>query len=87
MMYEKHLADNFFLHHFIRNSIFKVWQKYRQHLPNKRPLWIIPIEVIQQQTGYKTEERSKCKDLVYWQKTEVKQTRKRNSRQNRMVGL
>lgn len=71
MLYEKHLADKMFFHHFIRNPIFKVWQKYKQYLPEERPPWINPMEVIQQQSGYKIKERSMYKDLIYWQHNEV----------------
>lgn len=53
LMYNKSKTDSLFKHHFIRNSLLNVWLKYKRYLPEQRPLWIIPEEVIHSIVGNK----------------------------------
>lgn len=46
LMYGKEKVDAMFKHHYIRGSLLNTWLKYRKHLTDKRPMWIIPEEAI-----------------------------------------
>lgn len=53
LFYEKEKADKAFKHHYIRNNLLQVWSKYKKYLPEARPLWITPKEVIYKLVGNK----------------------------------
>lgn len=47
LIHDKHKADKFSMHHYIRKSIFAVWQKYiKKELTSKIPLWVLPWKEI-----------------------------------------
>lgn len=70
-MYEKSRNDEMFKHHFIRNSLMQVWLKYKKKLLNKRPLWIVPEEVIHFIVKTKDEDRVTYQDLIQFENDEA----------------
>lgn len=64
LMYKKDNADTLFKHHFIRGNLLQIWTKYKKCLTEKKPLWIIPEEVIHFIAGGKRKEPLPYKDLL-----------------------
>lgn len=56
--------DNMFKHHIIRDSLLQIWNRQVNLIPQKRPLWIVPQEVIQFVAGSKEAEPHTYGDLV-----------------------
>lgn len=49
-----------------------MWQKYKIEYGQKRPLWIIPIEVIKQKSEYNEQLKLRYKDITFWRGDEIK---------------
>lgn len=63
---------DFFKHHLVRKALFQIWQKYRMGYREKRPLWIIQLEVIKQKTYYGDQLEMKYSDVTYQRENEIK---------------
>lgn len=72
LFYQKDKRDRFFRYHIIRESLYTIWQKYKRNIGEKRPLWLVPMEIIKLHTDYRPEEKLTYKDLIYWTGTEIK---------------
>lgn len=64
LAYEKKKVDNIFLCHIIRKSLFMVWNKYKYCYEDKKPMWIVPLEVIKQKVEYKENMKLRYEDLI-----------------------
>lgn len=64
LMYEKLKMDGVFKHHYIRNTLIKIWLKYYKYLPKEKPLWIVPAEVIQVSPERKITGQLAYQDLI-----------------------
>lgn len=67
MQYNKNKVDGLFSHHYVRQSLLKVWQKYKRYLLEETPPWIIPSEVLMtivttKQEGWLTYGELLCKE-------------------------
>lgn len=60
-----------FKYHFIRNSLLNVWLIYKKYLPNQRPLWIIPEEVIHSIIGSKGKTPLSYQNLLIFKDEQV----------------
>lgn len=72
LIYEKWKIDRAFKNHSIRRILLQVWQKYKIEYNQKRPLWIIPLEVIKQKTDYNEQMKLRYKDLTFWKGNEIR---------------
>lgn len=72
LYYQKYKNDKFFSQHIIRNSLHKTWQKYFKYIGDKRPQWLVPIEIIKLHLDYKIENGLTNKDLIDWRDKEPK---------------
>lgn len=68
----KNKKDKSFKHHFIRNALYTIWQKYKKYMGDQRPMWLVSMEVMKLHTEYRTEEKLTYKDLTYWREHEIK---------------
>lgn len=71
LLYEKSRIDRIFTCHIIRKALFKVWNKYKRNYREKRPKWIIPMEVLKQKVEYDDELKMRYEDLIEWQGQDV----------------
>lgn len=46
LIYNKYKVDSQFSHHYVRQSLLKVWLKYKINLPEAVPPWVVPSEMI-----------------------------------------
>lgn len=68
LMYRKIKMDGHFTHHFVRRSIYRVWERYKKQLGEKKPLWIVPAEVIKAASASKGEDWLRYMDLLVMKK-------------------
>lgn len=65
-IYDKSKNDNFFTCHIIRKALYNIWKKHKRKYGDKRPSWVIPMEVLKQKVDYGDELRLRYEDLVEW---------------------
>lgn len=70
LFYEKSKIDKVFKHHYIRDSLIRVWIKYR-YLLKGRPLWIRLEEVIQFISKNKPHKQLTYQDLIKFENGEA----------------
>lgn len=64
LLYGKDKIDRMFKHHIIRGNIIQIWKKYHKLIPQQKPLWVIPLEVIQFVAGTKEKEPHTYEELI-----------------------
>lgn len=72
LLYEKNKIDRFLNHHVIRKALFLIWLRYKSIYEEKRPMWVVPLEVVKQQVNYREELRLQYKDVTYLSGNEIK---------------
>lgn len=72
LAYEKKKVDNLFTRHIIRIPLFMVRNKYKScYGDKKRPLWIVPLEVIKQKAEYSQNLKLRYEDMIKFQEGKV----------------
>lgn len=72
LLYEKWKHDKFFKNHLIRKALLQIWQKYKTVYGKKKPMWVIPLEIVKQKIDYGERLKMKYGDLTYWQGDNIK---------------
>lgn len=64
LAYKTDKNDKIFNCHLIRRVLFKVWSKYQNYYGRKKPLWIVPLEVLKQNVDYSEDMKLRYEDLL-----------------------
>lgn len=63
-MYKKDKVSALVKYHYIRGNLLQIWNKYKKYLTDRKPLWIIPEEVVHFIAGGKRKKPLSYRDLI-----------------------